>query len=159
MLHTCSVSLVLNVCFGKFGINLNLFDEFILNESKEINSKILTLFMFGSLTFYVQCFNVFGFFFRYLSSMVEKLQQNYFGVECWFRVLCVCVFWFMSMDEIIWQPYFVESVGLVCLFCWFIFMSSTVKRLQQPYFVENVGKVNEDVASTIPMLRSYIHHF
>ncbi len=53
MLHKCSVSLVLNACFGKFGINVNLFDEFILNESKEISSKLLTFFMFRSLTFCV----------------------------------------------------------------------------------------------------------
>ncbi len=39
--------------FGKFGMNVNLFNEFILNESKEINSKLLTFFMFGSLTFCV----------------------------------------------------------------------------------------------------------
>ncbi len=63
------------------------------------------------------------------------------------------------MDEKLQQPYFVESVGLLCLFCWFTFMSSSmVKRLQEPYFVEIVGKVNEDVALTTPMLRSNFHH-
>jgi len=36
--------------------------------------------------------------------------------------------------------------------------SSMVKRLQEPYFVENVGKVDEDVASTTPMLKSNLHH-
>jgi hypothetical protein len=53
VLHTCLMSLVLNACFGKFGVNVNLFDEFILNESKEIRSKLLTFFMFGNLIFYV----------------------------------------------------------------------------------------------------------
>ncbi len=60
-------------------------------------------------------FNVFFFWFRFLSSMAEKIQQ----------------------------PYFVENVHIVCLFVWFRFMFSVAKGLQQPCFVENMGTLEE----------------
>ncbi len=53
-----------------------------------------------------------------------------------------------SMDEELYQLYFVESMALMCLFFWFKFFSSMVEGLQQPYFVESVDGVEENVAST-----------
>jgi hypothetical protein len=64
------------------------------------------------------------------------------------------VFWFnfmSSMAEKLKQPYFVESVGLVCLFFWFRFLSSLiVERVWQPCFVENMGGVDKNVAIISP---------
>ncbi len=53
-----------------------------------------------------------------------------------------------SKDEELSQPCFVESMGLVCLFFWFKFLSSMAEGFQQLCFVEGVGGVDENVAST-----------
>ncbi len=76
-------------------------------------------------------FIVFAFWFRFLSSLAESFQQ----------------------------PYFVESVDLMCLFFWFMFMFSMAKGLQQPCFVENMGRIDEDASHQLPLLKSNLHHY
>ncbi len=54
------MSLVLNMYFGKFCVNMHLFDEF--NKSKQISSKLFIFFVFGNLTLGVLCLSVSSFF-------------------------------------------------------------------------------------------------
>jgi hypothetical protein len=76
-------------------------------------------------------FNVFVFWLRFLSLMVEKFQQ----------------------------PCFVESVDLVCLFFWLKFIFSMAKGLQQPCFVENMDGIDEDASHQLPIFNFNLHHF